>query len=115
MDVPGWANQHELVSVSANDLSAVDEDADAVSFAQAYEVIEKRCVSCHAQKPADENFDTAPKNVKFDTPAQIKAEAACSLAVAVMTKTMPLGNQTKMTPAERILLGRWIADGAEIE
>ncbi len=95
--------------------ASIDEDADPVTFAQAYEVIEKRCVSCHAQKPADENFDTAPKNVKFDTPAQIKAEAARIRAVAVMTKTMPLGNQTKMTQAERVLLGRWIADGAEIE
>ncbi len=55
------------------------------------------------------------KNVKFDTPAQIKAEAARIRAVAVTTKTMPLGNQTKMTQAERVLLGRWIADGAEIE
>ncbi len=36
-------------------------------------------------------------------------------AVSVLTKTMPLGNQTKMTEAERVLLGRWIADGAEIE
>ncbi len=95
--------------------ASVDADADPVSFAQAYEVISKRCVSCHAQKPADENFDAAPKNVKFDTPEQIKAEAARIRAVAVMTKTMPLGNQTKMTKAERILLGRWIADGAEIE
>ncbi len=51
------------------------------------------------------------KNVKFDTPAQIKAEAARIRAVAVTTKTMPLGNQTKMTQAERVLLGRWIADG----
>jgi uncharacterized membrane protein len=95
--------------------ASVDADADPVTFAQAYAIISDRCVSCHAEKPADENFDTAPKNVKFDTPAQIKAEAARIRAVSVLTRTMPLGNQTKMTQAERVLLGRWIADGAEIE
>ena len=95
--------------------ASVDADADPVSFAQAYEIVSKRCVSCHAEKPADENFDTAPKNVKFDTPAQIKAEAARIRAVSVLTRTMPLGNQTNMTAAERVLLGRWIAHGAEIE
>ncbi len=86
-----------------------------VTFAQAYEVISNRCVSCHAAKPRNENFDAAPKNVKFDTPDQIKRQAAKIRAVAVMTRTMPLGNVTKMTGAERVLLGRWIAQGAEIE
>lgn len=92
--------------------AAADTD---VTFAQAYEVIAKRCVSCHAVKPKDENFDAPPKNVRFDTPDQIKRQAAKIRAVAVMTKTMPLGNATKMTKAERVLLGRWIAQGAEIE
>ena len=32
----------------------------------------------------------------------------------VETKTMPLGNVTGMTQAERHLLGRWIAQGAKI-
>jgi uncharacterized membrane protein len=27
---------------------------------------------------------------------------------------MPLGNVTKITPAERALLGRWIEEGASI-
>ena len=91
------------------------EDEDAVSFAQAYDVIAKRCVTCHAAKPADENFDKPPKNVVFETAAQIRAQAGKIKAVAVLTKTMPLGNTTKMTDAERHVLGRWIAQGAEIE
>lgn len=95
--------------------ASADADAEPVTFAQAYEIISNRCVSCHAEKPSDEYFDKAPKNVRFDTPRQIKNEAARIRAVSVLTKTMPLGNQTKMTAAERVLLGRWIADGAEIE
>ena len=77
------------------------DGADPVTFAQAYEIISNRCVSCHAEKPSDENFDKAPKNVKFDTPRQIKTAAARIRAVSVLTKTMPLGNQTTMTAAER--------------
>ena len=34
------------------------------------------------------------------------------LARAVDTKTMPLGNMTGMTDDERVILGRWIAEGA---
>ena len=85
------------------------------TFAQVYEILVNRCVSCHTERPTDENFDKAPKNVMFDTPRQIKSAAARIRAVSVLTKTMPLGNQTKMTAAERTLLGRWIAAGAAIE
>lgn len=94
---------------------AAGADGEAVTFAQAYEVIAKRCVGCHAAKPAEENFDAPPKNIAFDTPDQIRRQAPKIRAVAVMTKTMPLGNTTNMTAAERALLGRWIAQGAEIE
>ena len=90
-------------------------DEEPVTFAQAYDVISKRCVSCHAARPTDENFEKPPKNVVFDTAAQIQTQAVKIKAVSVLTRTMPLGNTTKMTDAERRILGRWIAEGAEIE
>jgi uncharacterized membrane protein len=34
---------------------------------------------------------------------------------AVATETMPLGNETGMTPSERAKLGQWIAEGAKEE
>ena len=92
-----------------------DEDADPVTFAEAYDIVAKRCVSCHAAKPADEHFDKPPKNVVFDTAEQIRNQAPKIRAVAVLTRTMPVGNETKMTDEERRVLGRWIAEGAEIE
>ena len=91
------------------------DDGEPVTFAQAYDVISRRCVSCHAARPADENFEKPPKNVVFDTAAQIRSQARKIKAVAVLTRTMPLGNTTEMTDAERGILGRWIAEGAEIE
>ena len=105
------------VTMPAGTLSTQTEgdDEDTVTFAQAYDVIAKRCISCHAAKPANENFEKPPKNVVFETAVQIKAQAVKIKAVAVLTKTMPLGNTTKMTDAERRVLGLWIAQGAEIE
>ena len=99
---------------------AVEEGRDprrrhAVTFAEAYDIVARRCVSCHAAKPSDENFDTPPKNVVFDTAEQIRDQAPKIRAVAVLTRTMPVGNETEMTDEERRILGRWIAEGAEIE
>jgi uncharacterized membrane protein len=48
----------------------------------------------------------------FDTPEQIEARKARILERAVVTKTMPFGNKTRITDAERAMLGRWIARGA---
>ena len=95
--------------------TVTDEDADPVTFAEAYDIVARRCVSCHAAKPSDENFEKPPKNVVFDTAEQIRDQAPKIRAVAVLTKTMPVGNETEMTEEERRLLGRWIAEGAEIE
>ena len=93
----------------------IDEDADPVTFAEAYDIVARHCVSCHAAKPSDENIDEPPKNVVFDTAEQIRDQAPRIRAVAVLTRTMPVGNETEMTEEERRILGRWIAEGAEIE
>ncbi len=37
------------------------------------------------------------------------------MLTAVVSETMPLGNITEMTDEERILLGRWLRQGAKIE
>ena len=91
------------------------DDREPVTFAEAYAVIAERCVSCHAAKPANEDFDAPPKNVMFDTAEQIQRQAIKIRAVSVLTRTMPLGDDAGMTDAERALLGRWIDEGANIE
>jgi uncharacterized membrane protein len=59
--------------------------------------------------------DSPPLGIAFDTPKQIKAQAARIEEVAVSTRTMPLGNATGMTQDERDLLGAWIRQGARIK
>jgi uncharacterized membrane protein len=83
-----------------------------VTFAQVQHVIDQRCTACHSSHPT--RVSVAPAGITFDTSAQIKAQATLIKQQAVLTRNMPLGNVTRMTQAERDLLGRWIAQGAKI-
>ena len=83
----------------------------AVPFTRAQAIVQARCVPCHSAHPT--KVDSAPKGIVFDTPAQIHAQASLIEQVAVRTKTMPLGNRTGMTQAERDALGAWIEQGAK--
>ena len=56
-----------------------------------------------------------PAGVAFDTPEQIHALAARIHERAVVQRTMPPGNKTRITDAERAILARWIDAGARIQ
>ena len=88
-------------------------DAGPVTFAEARHVIDRRCAACHSAEPSDLTFGAAPGGVAFDTPEQIVARAARIHERAVATRTMPPANRTRITEAERAILARWIAQGAE--
>ncbi|WP_169570236.1 urate hydroxylase PuuD [Sneathiella limimaris] len=87
----------------------------AVSSAEVQSIIEERCVSCHAAKPSNEDFETAPKAVKLETLAEIKREINRIRQQVVESDAMPLGNITEMTEEERLTIGRWIAQGGKID
>ena len=85
----------------------------AVPFARAQTIVQARCVPCHSAQPT--KVDAAPLGIVFDTLEQIHAQASLIERVAVSSKTMPLGNATGMTQAERNELGAWIRQGAKIK
>ncbi len=95
--------------------ASVPAPTTAVAFAQVQPIVQDRCAFCHSLHPQSTEFTTAPNGIRFDTPAEIAAQAAAIGTVAVQTHTMPLGNLTHMTDAERQLLGAWIAQGAKIK
>jgi uncharacterized membrane protein len=82
-----------------------DESAPAgageVPFARVQAIVTQRCTPCHSGA-------APPKGVRFETAAQIRAQADAIEEQAVRTRAMPLGNATGMTDEERELLGRWI-------
>ena len=88
------------------------EASGPVTFAEARHVIDRRCAACHSAAPSDVSFGVAPGGVMFDTPEQILAHVARIRERAVLTRTMPPGNKTNITEAERTMLARWIAQGA---
>lgn len=94
---------------------AADAGAGTVTFAQAHAVIQKRCVVCHSADAADRTFGAAPAGVAFDTPEQIRARLDRIRFRAVESQTMPPANKTHMSAEERDILGRWIAQGGQIE
>lgn len=90
-------------------------EGPAVPFVKVQEIVNDHCVSCHAAKPTNEDFDAPPKGVKLETDAQIVRERHRIKQQVVDTDTMPLGNMSEMTEAERQLLGRWIAQGGSAD
>ena len=82
------------------------------TFAKVQAIVTQRCVSCHAEKPTQEGFAVAPKNVMLHTPELIAANAQKIYEQVVVTKVMPIGNLTGMTDDERGTLAAWIAAGA---
>jgi uncharacterized membrane protein len=81
--------------------------AKPVAFAEVKQVIDTRCVACHADRPSFQGFPEAPKGVKLDTPERIRAQSLHIHQQTVLSKAMPPGNLTGMTEAERALLDRW--------
>jgi uncharacterized membrane protein len=89
----------------------VDASGDKVSFATIRQVMDQRCVSCHADKPTYEGFAQAPKGVVLETPEQV-AQHAAKVAETVASGYMPLGNLTGITEEEREAIAIWFAQGA---
>jgi uncharacterized membrane protein len=86
----------------------------SVAFADAQAIIARRCQPCHSAAPTDDQFKAPPAGIVLDTPEHIQALAPRIKERAVISKTMPFGNKTGMTEAERARLGAWIDQGASI-
>jgi uncharacterized membrane protein len=84
----------------------------SVKFAEVQGIIAQRCHTCHAARPSFTGFVQPPKNVMFDTPAQIVTQAPLIYAQAVTSRAMPLGNITQISDTERQTLATWFQAGA---
>ena len=86
-----------------------------VTWAEANDILVRRCRTCHSRTPTDDVFRAAPSGIVFDDPASVQALAPRIRLRAVEAKTMPFGNKTQITERERATLGRWIDQGASLE
>ncbi len=83
-------------------------NAAVISDAEAMEMLNIHCQSCHSATPTSSIFTVAPKGLALDTLSQAKANASLIKAQTVNTKVMPLGNSTQMQDSQRQLLGAWL-------
>jgi len=92
-------------------LSPKTPDSDAanqVSETQIAQIIERRCIACHAIQPTQPGFVAAPLGIVLESREEILNRAE-RIAVTVQTRYMPIGNLTGMTDQERASVASWYA------
>ncbi len=100
---------------SAKPISASSAAAEtSVSALQAQAIAATHCVACHSATPSHVAFSAAPGGLMFDSIEAIKAYKDQIYSQTVASHIMPLGNSTGMKQDERDQIGRWIADGANM-
>jgi uncharacterized membrane protein len=87
----------------------------APAFAEVRNIINERCLACHAARTTHPSAPVAANGVMFDTPHQVGAWAPRIFERVVVTRTMPLGNLTHMTDSERAVVERWYRSGARVD
>ena len=87
----------------------LDSDAaNQVGEAQIAQIIERRCIACHARQPTQPGFVAAPLGIVLESAEEIRNRAE-RIAVTVQTRYMPIGNLTGMTDQERASVASWYA------
>jgi uncharacterized membrane protein len=84
-----------------------------VSFATVRGILAERCLPCHSEHPTDDVFKVAPSGAMFDTPERVALSAAKIHERVFVLRNMPLANKTQLSDEERVLIGRWFAQGAK--
>jgi uncharacterized membrane protein len=94
-------------ATTTEDNMSVISPAEPVTTAQAFTLVQQRCVLCHAASPEFAGFVVAPLGVELDSQAKLLIHAERVYQTAAVMRSMPLGNLTKMTGAERKQIANW--------
>ena len=97
-----------LVLVTADSYKMPEASVMPIAFSQVQPIFQQRCISCHAKVPTDDIIHETPKGVVLENELQIKQHLPKILEMAVIAKSMPLGNKTQITEDERKLIGAWV-------
>jgi uncharacterized membrane protein len=82
--------------------------AIAGSYEKMHAIMQQHCVVCHS------SATIAQKNVKFDTPADVKSHAQQIYAQVVQLRKMPFGNPGALSAEERDSFKQWFESGAPV-
>ena len=78
-----------------------------VETSEAYAIVQQRCVRCHAPAPQFKGFTSPPLGVELDSQKKLLQHAERVYQTVVILRTMPLGNLTQITAAERDQIAAW--------
>ena len=98
--------QGEVVVVVEEKSTTGADAAPAGSYEKIHTVMQQQCVVCHSANTI------AQKNVKFDTPEEVKSHAQQIYQQVVLLRKMPFGNPGALTDAEREAFKQWFENGA---
>jgi uncharacterized membrane protein len=85
--------------------------ATSAEVSQVQQIVQLRCVPCHAARPTLAGFSAAPNGLVLETLDQLLAHLP-QVQQQLSARTMPLGNLTAMTEEERAAMLMWIGHGA---
>ena len=84
------------------------DSANPISEGEIEQIMQARCVACHAAQPVQPGFVEAPLGMLLESYAQTLQNAE-RVAFTVQTRYMPIGNLTGMTDEERVTIATWYA------
>lgn len=99
-----------LIFITAPERAPVGDSAASVkevTAAEAYAIIENRCLKCHSPNPDFQGFTAAPLGIELNSQQKMIQHAERVYQTVVVLRTMPLANLTMMKENERHIIARW--------
>jgi uncharacterized membrane protein len=79
-----------------------------IGYAILQPILAQRCYLCHGAQ-------VQMKNVRLDSPSQVKLHAQNIYQQVVVSKVMPMTNTTGISEAERMVVKQWFETGARLD
>ena len=98
------AQQVPAVSAVGVAAKVASSTTSSANLAAVQAVVEQRCLMCHGAQ-------VQMKNVRLDSPENLKVHAQNVYQQVVVSKAMPMNNSTGITDAERLLIKQWFEAG----
>ena len=98
-----WLRPEPVAPTSGGAPTAAAAHAD---YAMVQGVLAQRCYMCHGEQ-------VQMKNVRLDSPDNVKTHAQNIYQQVVVSKAMPMNNSTNITDSERLLIKQWFEAGAQ--
>ncbi|MDP2677731.1 MAG: urate hydroxylase PuuD [Rhodoferax sp.] len=104
-----WLAPEPAGPTPATAVDAVDTSVGgAIGYATLQPILAQRCYLCHGAQ-------VQMKNVRLDSPANVKLHAQNMYQQVVISKIMPMTNTTGISEAERMVIKQWFESGAKTD